>query len=79
MYRNTVNIVGLPAAVILLAIALVMMACGAVWIRRRVEIEPETHNFRATAPGQPNWFLRAGIALGFVAFGLALVAIALPR
>lgn len=79
MFRNTVNIGGMPAAVIELAIAMVLMAIGALWIRRRLEIEPETHNFRATAPGRPNWLLRAGIALGFVAFGLALVAIFAPR
>ena len=77
MFRNTVNVGGIPAQVIILGLGLVLMIVSVLWIRRLMNIEPETHNFRATAPEHPNWLLRAGLGLGF--FALALVAIFAPR
>ena len=77
MFRNTLNVGGIPAQVILLGLALVLMVINLLVVRRLMNIEPETHNFRATAPDGPNWLLRVGLGLGF--FALALVAIALPR
>ena len=77
MFRNTVNIGGLPAGVITVVVATLLMVVGVVWFRRRMEVEPETHNFRATAPDRPNWLIRAGLGLGFVAFALAVLS--LPR
>jgi len=77
IFRNTVNVGGTPASLITLGLGFLGMVIGAWWFRRRLEIEPQTHNFRATAPDRPNWLLRAGLGLGFVAF--ALVAIFAPR
>jgi hypothetical protein len=77
MFRNTVNVGAIPAQVILLGFAIVAMVVGWLWIRRALDIEPDVHSFRATAPVSPNWLLRAGIGLGFVS--IALVLFALPR
>ena len=77
MFRNTITVGGIPANVIVLGLAFVLMVVSGLWVRRLMNIEPETHNFRATAPDRPNWLLRTGLGLGFVAF--ALVAIFAPR
>ncbi len=77
MFRSTVNVGGLPAGVIVLIFGIVGTLLGWLFMRRALTIEPETHNFRATAPDRPNWLLRAGLGLGLAA--LALAVIALPR
>ncbi len=77
MFRNTINIGGLPFGVIVLALGIAGTVISWFWFRRALDIEPEVHSFRATAPARPNLLLRAGLGLGFIA--LLLVAIALPR
>ena len=77
MFRNTVNVGGVPSGVIILVLAIIAMLIGWFLMRRALEIEPEVHSFRATAPDRPNWLLRSGVGLAFVAF--ALVAIFAPR
>jgi hypothetical protein len=68
MFRNTVSIGGVPSGVILFAIALVGMAVGWLWLRRAVEVEPDTHSFRASQDRSDRW-LKAGL----VAVGALLV------
>ena len=57
--------------------AVVVFVCYAWWIRRLIDIEPEVHSFRATAPRRPNRTLQAGLGLAVVAAVLA--AIGAPR
>ena len=77
MFRNTVNVGGMPSGVIILVLGTIGTLLGWFFMRRALNIEPETHNFRATAPDRPNWLLRTGVGLAFLAF--ALVAIFSPR
>ena len=77
MFRNTVNVGGLPANVIILVLGIIGTLLAFYFVRRALDIEPEVHSFRATAPRPPNWLLRAGLGLGVVAIALAVVA--LPR
>jgi H+/Cl- antiporter ClcA len=77
MFRNTMNVGGVPANVIVLALGIIGTFIGSWLMRRALAIEPEVHSFRTTAPKPANWLLRAGLGLGFVA--VALVAISLPR
>ena len=77
MFRNTVNVGAVPANVIILVLGIIGTLLGWYFMRRALDVEPETHWFRTTAPKPPNLFLRAGLALGVVAF--TLVAILAPR
>ena len=77
MFRHSITILGIDVNTIVLAIGIIASALGILWIRRALEIEPEIHSFRATAPPRPNWRLRAGLWLGVLAAVLAVVA--LPR
>ena len=76
MFRNEVEVLGLPPGVLISLLGFGAMIVALWWIRRTLDIEPEMHSFRATAPAPTNRLLRAGLVLGWIAVGLAVVALA---
>jgi uncharacterized iron-regulated membrane protein len=76
-FDDRVSILGLDPLVIMAMFSVLVAIAYVWWIRRVIDIEPDVHSFRSTAPARPNVTLRAGLALAFVA--AALAAIAAPR
>jgi hypothetical protein len=76
MFRNEVEVLGLPPGVASALLGFGAMLVALWWIRRTLDIEPEMHSFRATAPAPPNRLLRMGLVLGLIAVALAAVALA---
>jgi len=80
MGSDRVSILGLDPVLISALFFVPVTIAYVWWIRRVIDFDPETHSFRATAPGRPNIALRAGLGLGFVVLlTLALASIAVPR
>jgi hypothetical protein len=75
-FRQETEVLGLPANVLILLLGIGATLVGLWWMRRTLDIEPEMHSFRATAPAPQNRLLRAGLVMGLVAVALAAVALA---
>jgi hypothetical protein len=85
MFDNRVSVIGIPADVIVLAVAVGAAIIGLLWLRRIVTIEPEVHSFRSTAGHERSWSAIAGvvalvalIALLGLVMVLALSSLRLP-
>jgi hypothetical protein len=67
MFDNRVSLLGLPADLLVLLVAVAGSIVGLLWLRRLLTIEPEVETFRATSA-------RGGRGRVLVAVGLIMVA-----
>jgi len=72
MFDPQQAVLGLPAQVVTLAVAFVLMVVGALWLRRITSGEPEMQSFWATARPRRNLPLTAGLVLAAVAVVLTV-------
>jgi hypothetical protein len=71
MFDSRQSIFGIPAEVIVLAVAVGAAVVGLLWLRSIVTIESEVHSFRATDPRGRPWI--AIVAIVAVVTVLALL------
>jgi hypothetical protein len=75
MSEVPIDVLGIPAGLLVLAAAVLGAIVGLVWLRRMLTIEPDARSFRATSGSARSWRLPA--AIGLAAAGVLLVAAAL--
>jgi len=79
MLDARVAFLGVPADLLVLAIAVAGSIVGLVWLRRILTIEPETHSFRATAASSGRARIVITVGLILVAALLALASLGALR
>jgi hypothetical protein len=75
MFDDRLSLMGIPAEVIVLAVAVVGSVVGLIWLRRLLTIEPEVHSFRATAGRGRSWPAIVAAVVIIVLTALALLAL----
>jgi hypothetical protein len=75
MFDDRLSLMGIPAEVIVLAVAVVGSVVGLIWLRRLLTIEPEVHSFRATAGRGRSWPAIGAAVVIIVLTALALLAL----
>jgi hypothetical protein len=75
MSEVPIDVLGIPAGLLVLAAAVIGAILGLVWLRRMLTIEPDAHSFRATSGSARPW--RMPVAIGLAAAAVLLVAAAL--
>jgi hypothetical protein len=79
VFDNRVALFGIPANVLVLAVAAVFVVAGCLLLRRISRVDPEAKSFRATDRLDATGVLTRAVALGAATFVLVLGALLLLR